>query len=123
MNWKFWTAKFWQRATKPGPPTASKRVEPVRLFDDQWAAKREAFLLRLENTPPQDPLMVGLLGLLDQEILIQVDKCQTEGLTDEQAHSLCGRLGTLVGLRRDLHDRWRLALQRKEERERTPPQP
>jgi hypothetical protein len=98
MNWK-----FWQIGQAKAERTNQTHVE---IFDPAWPAKRQAMLERLANTPETDPTMVGILGLLDQEILIQVQKCETPSLSDAQAHSLCGRMGLLVGLRADLENTW-----------------
>ena len=92
MNWKFWARKI---------PTN------VQLFDPGWPEKRRAFLERLGNTVETDPLMAGFLGLIDQEMLVQVQKCERPDLSDAEAHGICAALGLLKGLRGDLENKWK----------------
>src|SRR5689334_18103788 len=101
MNWKFWA-----------PGGAAKVKASVQLFDPNWPEKRQAFLERLRNTPETDALMSGFIGLLDQEILVQVQKCERPGLSDAEAHGICAALGLLKGLRGDLQHQWKTARQK-----------
>ena len=111
MSWKFWQIGRANEqieglrknieALLPSAPT------PVRLFDPTWPEKRRAFLERLGNTPEGDATLAGVLALIEQEVLVQVQKCEKPGLTDAEAHSLCGRIGVLVGMRADLEQKWK----------------
>ena len=111
MSWKFWQI----RQANEQIDGLRRNIEaltvgqatPLKLFNPGWPETRRAFLDRLGSTPETDPTMNGMLGLLEQEILVQVQKCEQPGLSDAQAHSLCGRLGVLVGLRADLEMKWK----------------
>ena len=96
MNLKFW-------------PRPSHAVKPIPLDDPAWPQKARALQERLANTPENDPLMAGILGLIEREIAIQMGNCERPGLTDAQAHSLTSRIGILVGLKRDLEQHWKEA--------------
>ena len=112
MNWKFWqigkaNEQIEGLRRNIEKLTTNVQATPLQLFDPAWPEKRHLFLDRLANTMPNDALMNGVLGMIDQELLIQVQKCEARNVTETEAISLCGRIGLLVGLRADLQNKWK----------------
>ncbi len=112
MNWKFW------ERNEVGDSCNSPLRTNVQLFDPSWPEKRRLFLDRLRNTPETDALMAGYLGLIDQEILVQIQKCERPGLSDAEAHGICAALGLLKGLRGDLQHQWNTARKKQADEDR-----
>lgn len=112
MNWKFWqigkaNAQIERLQESLVEVGGAIKHTPVHLLDPDWPAKRLAFLDRLGNTTENDALLTGVLGTIDQELLLQIQKCESPNITESEAVSLCGRIGLLVGLRADLWNKWR----------------
>ena len=107
MNLKFWT---WFKA--PSAPTLT-----VNLFDAAWPEKKRRLLERLANTPPGDPLLTGVLGLLEQAVLAQVQRCEDPKVDAAEARAIVNSIGLLIGLRLDIEQKWKAELTRKAQRD------
>ena len=118
MNWKFWQIRQANEQIdglrrNVEELTAKAAVATVQLYDPAWPAKRQAFLERLANTPEQDALMQGVMGMLDQAILMQVQRCERTGISETEAVQYTSAIGLLVGLRADFKQSWQTQLAKK----------
>lgn len=68
---------------------------------------------RLANTPPGDPLMTGLLGMIDRLLLQQIQRCESPQIADGEARAIVNSIGLLVGFRTDIEEQWRKQLNRR----------
>ena len=101
MNWKFWQKQPPHPSPVPQGGEGEKRMA-IDLFDPSWPEKKRALLARLADVDERDPLFTGYLGLLDQSLLVQIQRCEDPKLTDVEARCICNSIGIIIGQRADL---------------------
>lgn len=106
-------------ATSPRPstPEAEREKIAVELFNPRWGEQKRLWLERLANTPPGDPLMLGLLALLEQSVLVQIQRCEDPKVGEAEARAIVNSIGLLVGLRTDIEEAWKTQLSKKAQAE------